>query len=249
MSLTASGRTAIVADDLQDRGFALDGSGWASVANGDSMTLAGVDAPLAVLPLRNGTPLTVVSAVANAAHDGYVPVLVADERTENEAEPVLSEPFLLEGERAGGRRFFSIEDRIRLSDDSYACVGASGAVEWFEEASGVTDDPPLVLAVGGETVTTLDSVDGLACPGPSVSAFRYSYARGDDGRFRVFEDGRVVGRYTGVGAMRADGFRPVPLPLVPEHHVRDGGTLARATLVASVAAEDQTVTYRSPLSG
>lgn len=138
MSPTASGRTAIVADDLQDRGFALDGSGWASVAN--------------------------------AAHDGYVPVLVADERTENEAEPVLSEPFLLEGKGAGSRRFFSIED------------------------------------------------------------------------------GRVVGRYTGVGAMRTDGFRPVPLPLVPEHHVRDGGTLARATLVASVAAEDQTVTYRSPLS-
>jgi hypothetical protein len=243
MSPTASRRGAVVADDLRDRGFALDDDGWMSVASGGPTTLAGVDAPLAVLPLADSTPLSVVSAIANAAHEGRVPVLVADRRTGDAVEPMLSGPFLLRGRGPEGRRFFTVEDRILLSDESYACLGASGDIRWFEDAGEASDDPPLVLAVGDEEVTALDSVDELACPGPSVSAFRYSYARGADGRFRVFADGQAVGRYAGVSAMRADGFRPVPLPLVPEHHVREHGRLARATLVASVGDDD--VTYRS----
>lgn len=243
MSLTASGRAAVVTDDLLDRGFTLDDEEWATVASGPS-TVAGVDAPLAIISLRDGRPLTVVSAIGAAAHEDYVPVLVADRRTEDEFEPILSEPFLLESQMGRGRAFFSIEDRIMLSDDSYACVGASGPIEWSEQSAGATDDPSLVLDVGGETITILDSVEGLACPGPSASAFRYSYARGEDRQFRVFEDGQVVGRYPGVSAMRADGFRPVPLPLVPEHHVRKNGRLARSTVVASVADDKRAVTYR-----
>jgi hypothetical protein len=242
MSSTASRRGAVVADDLRDRGFALDDDGWASVARGPSTDLAGVDAPLAVVPLTNSNPLTVVSAIANAAHDGHVPVLVADRHTETGIKPILSDPFLLDGWSADGRRFLTVEDRILLSNDRYACVGIRGQFEWFEDGEA-TDDPPLALEVGGNPVATLDSVDGLACPGPSASAFRYSYARGDDSQFRVFENDRVAGRYTGIGAMRADGFRPVPLPLVPEHHVRDHGRLARATVVASLA--DDAVSYRS----
>lgn len=245
MSLTASDRTETVVDDLRDRGFTLDTEGWVPVASGPSEALVGLDAPLAIVPLRDSNPLTVVSAIANAAHDGTVPVLVADPRTEDEIEPILSEPFLLDDRRGGGRAFFPIEDRIRLSDGSYACVGTSGPIEWFEDAREATDDPALVLEVGGETVAVLDSVDGLACPGPSVSTFQYSYARGEDGQFRVFDDGQVVGRYTSVTAMRADGFRPLALPLVPEHHVRDHGRLARATVVATVADDGRTVAYRS----
>jgi hypothetical protein len=244
MSPTASGHSAVVADDLRERGFALDDEGWATVARDGPTELAGVDAPLALISLRDSRPLTVVSAVANAAQEGLVPVLVAGSRTEAAIEPLLSEPFLLEGRRAGGRRFVSIEDRILLSDDSYACVGASGDIEWFEDGE-TTDDPPLVLEVGGETVAVFDSVDGLACPGPSASAFQYSYARGEDGQFRVIADGEAVGRYTSISVMRNDGFRPVPLPLVPEHHVHEHGRLARATLVASAEADDRTVTYRS----
>jgi hypothetical protein len=243
MSPAPSRRATVVTDELRDRGFTVEAENWASIARGGSTGVVGVDAPLAVVPLRNGNPLTVVSAIANAAHEGQVPLLVTDPRLEAEIEPILSDPFLLRGERAGGREFFPVEDRIRLSDDSYACVGATGAMEWFEN-SGSTDDPPLVLRVGGETVAALDSVGGLACPGPSVSAFQYSYARGDDGQFRVFANGEAVGRYPGVSAMRADGFRPVSLPLVPEHHVRDHGRLARATTVATVGS-DGTVSYRS----
>lgn len=243
MSPTVSRRAATVTDDLEERGFTLDEEGWATVARGGPEALTGVDAPLTVVPLADSRPLTVVSAIANAAHEGRVPVLVADRRTEREVEPLLSGPFLLE-DRREGREFVTIEDRIRLSDDSYACVGTSGHVEWFEQPDDTTDSPSLVLSVGGDRVTTLGSVDGLACPGPSVSAFPYSYARGEDGRFRVFEGGRAIGRYTGIGAMRADGFRPAPLPLVPEHHVRDHGRLARATLLGTVDSA-QEVSYRS----
>ena len=246
MSTIVSGRADAVEDDLSDRGFTLDEKQWATVARGgaDPAALSGVDAPLAVVPLRNGRPLTVVSAVANATDEGLVAVLVADARTEKTVEPMLSGPFLLQGRQAGGRRFLTVEDRILLSDSSYACTAASGDIEWFEDADGVSDDPPLVLEAGGKTVTVLDSVEGLVCPGPSVSAFEYSYARGEDGQFRVFADGQAVGRYTSVGAMRADGLRPVPLPLVPEHHVRGHGRLARATLLATVD-DAGGVTYRS----
>ena len=240
---SVSRRAAAVADDLGDRGFTLDKEGWATIARGGSERLAGIDAPLAVTSLTDSRPLTAVSAIANAAHEGQVPVLVADQRTAREVKPLLSDPFLLEGQ-GDGRKFVTIEDRIRLSDDGYACVGTDGRIEWFESPDGATDSPPLVLSVGDDRVTTLDSVDGLACPGPSVSAFPYSYARGEDGRFRVFERGQAVGQYTGVGAMRANGFRPVPLPLVPEHHVRTHGRLARATLLVTVDG-DRTVSYRS----
>lgn len=245
MSLTASSRVAAVTDELADRGFALEDEGRTKIARGDSTAVAGVDAPLAVVSLKNSRPLTVVSAIANATHDGYVPVLVADDQTAAEIEPILSDPFLLRDEQTDGRAFFSVEGRIELSDDSYACVGTDGAFEWYEDSVETTDDPRLKLTVGGETVTVFESVDGLGCPKPPTSTFEYSYARGDDRQFRVFRDGQTVGRYTGVGGMRTGGFRPVPYPLVPEHHVRDHGHLARSTVVASVSAADQTVSFQS----
>jgi len=238
--MTETAAHAAVARDLRDRGFRIEERAGGAVARGGTPPVE-VDAPLGIRSLRDARPLTVVSAVATAAHDGTVPVLVADPHTETEMEPLLSAPFLLEG-RADGREFVPIEDRIRLSDDTYACLGASGPVRWHERANPGTDEPALVLDVGGDPVAVLESVAELACPGPAASAFGFRYARGDDGRFRVFDDG-VVGRYTSVGGMRADGFRPAPLPLVPEHHVRDNGQLARATLVAAV--DDGAVTYRS----
>jgi hypothetical protein len=245
MLLTASSRVTAVVDELTDRGFTLEDQGQATVARGDSTTIAGVDAPLAVVSLSNERPLTVVSTIANAAHDGYVPVLVADRRTASAIGPVLSDPFLCSEERASGRVFVPIEGRIELADGRYACVETEGAFEWYEDATEPTDDPNLVLAVGGEPVTVFDSVGAFGCPKPSASSFTYSYGRGDDGCFRVFRDGEAVGRYTGTGAMRTDGFRPVPYPLVPEHHVRDHGRLARHTVVATVPASAQTVSFQS----
>jgi hypothetical protein len=56
----------------------------------------------------------------------------------------------------------------------------------------------------------------------------------------VFAGPETVGQYGTVAAMRADGYRPVPLPLVPEHHVRQHASLARATVLADT---DGDVTY------
>jgi hypothetical protein len=47
----------------------------------------------------------------------------------------------------------------------------------------------------------------------------------------------------GVTAMREHGYRPLPLPLVPEHHVRQSAPLARAGLLATVS--QGTVEYAS----
>jgi hypothetical protein len=169
---------------------------------------------------------------------------VVDSRTGDGIEPILSGPFLLRGRRAGGREFLPVEDRIRLQDGSYACTAREGGIRWREEAGRASDEPSLLLEVGGETAAVLGSVGALACPGPSATAFQYAYTRGDDGQFHVLERGRTIGRYPTVSAMRADGFRPVELPLVPEHHVQENGPLARATVVATVAA-DGSVDYRS----
>ncbi|WP_394740471.1 hypothetical protein [Natronococcus roseus] len=168
---------------------------------------------------------------------GHVPVLVADRWTNDELKEVLESPFLLASRRGGARQFYSIEDRIRLTDESFACLGTSGRIEWYETAVD-GDDPSLVLDVGGETVAVLDSVETLCCPGPEPTAFRYRYSRGEDGRLSVFRGEKPVGRYTSFRAMRTDGFRPVPLPLVPEHHVRRNGHLARATHRAFVTGDE-----------
>jgi len=47
-------------------------------------------------------------------------------------------------------------------------------------------------------------------------------------------DGREVGVYPTVRAMKADAYRPVPDPLVPEVHFPDGVRLSRSWAVAVV---------------
>lgn len=242
MTDSPSARIERVEDDLRDRGFTIDTDGSSRIARDGPTDLTGVDAPLAVISVTDSNPLTVISAVAAAAHEGRVPVLVVDQHDHESVAEILSTPFALAGEQDRLREFYAVEDRIQLTDDSFACVRASGPFSWAESAeSGSAESPQLALTVGGETVAVLDSVEGLACPGPSPAAFRYRYARNEDGRFLVSEGEAVVGDYSGVTAMRADGVRPVPLPLVPEHHVRSNGHLARAVLVATV--DDGVVRY------
>jgi len=96
----------------------------------------------------------------------------------------------------------------------------------------LTDDDGLLA--------TFESVDALTCPGPAPDAFPYRYTR-ENGQFRVLDHDGAVGQYGTIAAMRADGYRPVPLPLVPEHHVREHASLARAAVLASI--DDETVTY------
>ena len=245
MTHPASGRVAAVEDDLRERGDTLETDGPAAVARGDHGGLLERDAPLAIEPLGNGRPLSVVSAVANAADEGRVPVLVGDRTALAAAESLLASPFALAGHAEGRRQFHTVEDRIMLTDGAFACVADDGDLRWTEsESRAATETPRLELSVGGDVVAVFDSVDGLTCPGPEPAAFPFRYSRGDDGRFRVFDHEGVVGQYTGVGAMRRDGFRPVPLPLVPEHHLRHHPELARAVRLAVV--EDGTVTYERP---
>jgi hypothetical protein len=240
MTLSPSARRERVETDLREQGFDLEPTAWATLARDGPTDLTGIDAPLAVVPVTNSAPLTLVSAVASATHEGNVPILVVDQQTRDRARELFSAPFALDGEIGGRRQFHTVEDRIRLTDGSFACVAETGSFAWTERC-GEDESPQLHLGVGGETVAVLDSIDALACPGPSPDAFRYRYERGSDGRFRVFEGSEAIGRYPGVTAMRNAGVRPVPLPLVPEHHVRSNGHLARATLLATV--EDGTVEY------
>jgi hypothetical protein len=43
--------------------------------------------------------------------------------------------------------------------------------------------------------------------------------------------------------MKANAYRPVPLPLVPEHHVRENADLARRWLLTTT--RDDAVDYRT----
>lgn len=249
--------------DLRDRGFdvtPLSGDGPVAVAVGGSAPDAITDRPLAVEPLAGrdgvaGRPssggdtlaLTVVARLAAAARDGQATLFVADPETAATVRDRLAEPFCCRASTDDRRTFHSIPDRIMLTDDSYACVRADGPVTWREEPAGSgprTDgagDTRLVCEADGTVQAALDSVDALRCPGPDPGAFPYRYRRGDDKRMHVHDRDRELGTFTGVAAMKAHGYRPVPLPLVPEHHVRENVHLARAWTVATVA--DGSVRY------
>jgi len=241
MTRPVSRRVATVERDLRDRGFTLETGDWVTVARGGSTDLAAVEAPLAVIALTDGRPLSVVSALANAAHQEQIPVLVADQHTRSAVRDILSGSFALAGHTAGRRQFYSVEDRIRLTDDTFACVDAGGDLQWAEASTTAeTESPLLELTAGDEIIAVLDSVEALACPGPEPDAFPARYTR-SDGQFQVFDSEGMVARYGTLSSMGADGYRPVPLPLVPEHHIREHPSLARATLFA--VASDETVTY------
>lgn len=253
-------RVEAVAADLRERGLTVEPDGRGVVARGDPERLPiGVDAPLAVRPLRDDRPLTAVSVLAGAAAAGRVPVLTGHERALTAARELLGAPRLLAGRRGNDRVFRTVEDRISLPDGTFACVAGRGPLRWRERREETpdadtdgpeeqrragADDPPIALSVGGETAAVLGGVDDLTCPGPPSGAFPYRYDRDDDGRFRVFDGDDVVAAFRSVTAMRADGYRPVSLPLVPEHHVRDGGRLARAARLAAV--DGDRVRYEAP---
>lgn len=235
MNHAQSERFDAVLADLEARGFSLREGSYATVSEDGPASLTGVDGPLSVIELADARPLSVVSAIANATQNERVPVLVTDSYDHDDVLEIVSAPFLL-AEQRDGRRFLSVEDRIMLTDGTFACVGSRGPIQWTEETDrGSTESPAVDLVVGGERVAVLESVDELRCPGPTPATFRYRYTREDDGRFAVYEGAERRGRYAGVTAMRASGFRPLPAPLVPEHHIRQSARLARAGLLATVA--------------
>ena len=243
-----------VRSDLAERGYEtvrLSGASEpAAVATGGQAPEAATDRPLSVEPLSEATPLRLVATLAAAARDQRATLFVADPETALEANETLSEPFLRRPDEDGSRAFYSIPDRILLTDDTYAAVGTDGTLRWREEpaTAGVTgdgtDDPRLRLEADGDLAAALPSVDGLTCPGPDPSAFPYRYSRGADKRIHVFDRDGELGTVRGITAMKSDGYRPVPLPLVPEHHLRENAHLARRWTVAAVD-ENGEVSYRT----
>ncbi|PSP46359.1 hypothetical protein BRC60_10570 [Halobacteriales archaeon QH_1_68_42] len=206
--------------DLAERGYettCLDGATTPpAVAAGGDPPGAVTDRPLSVEPLAEATPLSLVAALADAARHERGALFVADPEAAAAAVEVLSDPFLLADERADGRVFYSIPDRIHLTDGTLAAVTARDPT-WREDApGGVTgDERALLLEADGETLAALESVAALTCPGPDPEAFPFRYAR----------------------------FRPLDMPLVPEHHLRENAGLARRWTVAVV---DDGVEYVTP---
>jgi len=245
MPRPVSRRMATVERDLRARGCTLETGGWTTIARDASTALTVDDAPLALISLSEGRPLSVVSAVANATQRGHVPVLITDPETRSAVRDILSSPFALAGEDGDTRQFYAVEDRIRLTDDTFACVDTDGGLQWAEASTTAgTDSPPVHLTAGDDVVAVLDSVDELTCPGPDPDAFPTRYTRSDS-QFRVFDHEGPVATYGTVRSMRADGYRPVALPLIPEHHVREHAPLARTTLLA--VPDDGGVTYGTVL--
>ena len=234
--------------DLAERGYettCLDGATTPpAVAAGGDPPGAVTDRPLSVEPLAEATPLSLVAALADAARHERGALFVADPEAAAAAVEVLSDPFLLADERADGRVFYSIPDRIHLTDGTLAAVTARDPT-WREDApGGVTgDERALLLEADGETLAALESVEVLTCPGPDPEAVPFRYARGEDKRFHVYDRDREVGTFTGVTAMESRGFRPLDMPLVPEHHLRENAGLARRWTVAVV---DDGVEYVTP---
>ena len=123
------------------------------------------------------------------------------------------------GGRGGDTTF-----RWRETGTPVGQVPAVGGVD----AAAVDDDgspvvPRLVCEVADRIRAVLAGVESLRTP-PST-AFPYFYRRDPtDKRFRVRrgDDGTVVESVSGFSAMRAAGFAPVPMPLVPEHAIGPG---------------------------
>ncbi len=254
--------------DLRDRGYQLTSNGERGdgplVATGGTPPDDGPRKPLRLEVLTDASPLSVVSHLTTAAENGQRPLLCTDERCTQAVDKLLEAPFLCRtGDGTdGGRHFYSTDERVRLADDSFACVRTDGTLSWREEATRDdltdrtgTDNPRLVLETDGEVVAALESVDALGCPPPSATTFRHRYARGDDKLIHVFDREGEVGRYPGISAMKRNAYKPVPFPLVPEQHNGRGQSarLARAWLHAHVHTDGSSdgeagVRYDSPVT-
>lgn len=200
--------------------------------------------PLAVEPLAadDATATVIASRLAHALDRDRRACFVADDDGTAEAvRSLLADPALIVAERDGRRTFHAGPDRVPVAGGGYACVRFEGLGEptfaWREtdtpvgpvpagpgvEAAAVDEAgrpavPRLVCEVDGRVVAVLAGVESLRKP--PAEAFPYAYSRHpDDKRFRVRRgaDGAVVESASGFAPMRAAGYVPIPMPIVPEH--------------------------------
>lgn len=235
-----------VCTDLRDRGYTIDRSTDRgeppALATGGDAPDAFADSTLAVEPV-DGDPTTLAERAAHAARHDRAVLYVTGRETADAVRTSLALPRFVRRETDGCREFYHVPDRIRLSGGGLACVRVDGPLRWREEPPGELgggDTTPLVLEADGAVQAALDSVDDLTCPGPDAVAFPYRYYR-DGGTFRVERrDGHEVGRYPTLRALKGNAYRPVPVPLVPEHHLRWG------VPAMALAVVDDAVAYERP---
>lgn len=242
--------------------FPTDRGEPAAVATPESTADAVVaDGPLAVEPLdpahvppsRSATgvdPTTVVDRVADAAPERTCLFVVTPDAAAAVREILTDPPGVRAVDADGCRTFYHVPDRLS-TPEGLGCVRADGPLTWREEPAtggisggtpgsraGGTDgdegtDRRLVLTADGTVHAAFADYTGLACP--TAEAFPYTYRRGDDRRIRVrSRDGRTVGVYPSVRAMKDDAYAPIPDPLLPEVHLPDGVRLRSAWAIAVV---------------
>jgi hypothetical protein len=258
------GPPAVATPSDGSRGLpAADGTGTGVAASADGQPAAVALEPLAADAV---TPTMLVSRLWNDSRHGRRALFVVPEQALEDALAVLRPPALVrDRSRRGLRSFYAGPDRVFLAEGGYAAVRTGASTpefDWSEEdATGPLDDPAasvrapvegaaapdrraagdvparLVCRVDDEPVAVLDGVDDLCRP--AASSFPCAYRRGADRRFHVrTADGRDVGTFDGVAAMRRAGVHPVPMPLVPEHVLPAGTRVAGAWVVLSVPDDD-----------
>ncbi len=219
----------------------LAGRGY-DVSNNDGDTVAeptpetdpiGVPGPLSLVR-ATADPTALLESIGSAASAGRTALLVAHPDDVAAIRRVLTDPPGLVDRTESHRTFYNIPDRLPAGNEGFACCRADTAPVWRETTTeGVTGEGRrFVLSADGRPVTAFGSVDDLSCP--SANAFEYAYRRDDDGRFvvRRLASNRVVGRFPSVRELKANAYRPIPVPLVPEAVV--DGYLPEAWAIATV---------------
>jgi hypothetical protein len=227
-------RLETVCATLAARGYATERRDGHAVARPSEDTdRVGIPGVLHVVPART-QPAAVLGAVGAAAGADRTALFAAHPAEAEAIRSILTDPpGLLEAGEAG-RTFYSGPDRLRAGDAGLACCRGAEPPVWREKsADGVTGEGTrYVLDSAGEATTAFRDFAALACPGRA--AFDYAYRRDEDGRFVVqnLETGRTAGRFASITAMKAQTYRPVPVPLVPERLVE--GHLPASWAVATV---------------
>ncbi len=171
------------------------------------------------------TPTTVSARLTRAVTNGRGTLFVVeDESTATQLQTLLGYPSLCAASRNGLRTFYNGPDRIPLAEGGYGLVaGDRDAIRWRETltpSGPVPGDPSgnrdtrLVCEVADEVVAVLGGVSALCTP--PQHAFPYWYRRDPaDKRFHVYADQNRVATFGTVAELRAAGYSPAPLPLVP----------------------------------
>ena len=227
-------RLNTVEETLAGRGYDVSETDGGIVAEPTPETdPIGAPGPLALVRATTD-PTALLESIGSAASAGRTALLVAHPDDVAAIRRVLTDPPGLVDRTETHRTFYNIPDRLPAGNEGFACCRADDTPIWRETTTeGVTGEGRrFVLSVDGRPVTAFDDFDALSCP--SADAFEYAYRRDDDGRFvvRRLASDRIVGGFPSVRELKANAYRPIPVPLVPEAVV--DGYLPETWAIATV---------------